>query len=67
MSHDIDELTIADRLLTMLTAQQQKVEKVTVQPLVTGRLVRVVGLTLEAVGIKAVVGSLCRVRSSTGR
>lgn len=67
VSRSIDELTIADKLLTMLTAQQQKVEQVTVQPLVTGRLVRVVGLTLEAVGIKAVVGSLCRVRSSTGR
>lgn len=35
-------------------------------PMVAGRLTRVVGLTLEAVGCRAAVGSLCRVESVTG-
>ncbi len=35
-------------------------------PMVAGRLTRVVGLTLEAVGCRAAVGSLCRVQSVNG-
>ncbi len=35
-------------------------------PAVAGRLVRVVGLTLEAVGCRAAVGSLCRVETMNG-
>jgi flagellum-specific ATP synthase len=33
---------------------------------VAGRLVRVVGLTLEAVGVKAAVGSQCLVETAQG-
>ncbi|PSU46806.1 flagellum-specific ATP synthase FliI, partial [Photobacterium aphoticum] len=36
------------------------------RPVASGRLVRVVGLTLEAVGCRAPVGSLCRVETLTG-
>ena len=36
------------------------------KPAVAGRLVRVVGLTLEAVGCRAAVGSLCRVETMNG-
>ncbi len=37
-----------------------------VLPMVAGRLTRVVGLTLEAVGCRAAVGSLCRVEAVGG-
>ncbi len=36
------------------------------KPKVAGRLTRVIGLTLEAIGCQAAVGSLCMVESSTG-
>ena len=36
------------------------------RPNVAGRLVRVVGLTLEAVGCRAAVGSICRIDTSSG-
>lgn len=36
------------------------------QPLVEGRLVRMVGLTLEAVGCNLPVGSYCNIESTTG-
>jgi len=35
-------------------------------PTVSGKLVRVVGLTLEAIGCSAAVGSLCRVETNDG-
>lgn len=35
-------------------------------PAVSGRLVRVVGLTLEAVGCRAAVGSICRIETVDG-
>jgi len=35
-------------------------------PVVSGKLVRVVGLTLEAVGCRAAVGSLCHVETNDG-
>ena len=35
-------------------------------PTVSGKLVRVVGLTLEAIGCSAAVGSICRVQTSDG-
>jgi flagellum-specific ATP synthase len=35
-------------------------------PIVSGKLVRVVGLTLEAIGCSAAVGSLCRVETNDG-
>jgi flagellum-specific ATP synthase len=37
-----------------------------VKPQVSGKLVRVVGLTLEAVGCRAAVGSLCRIETLDG-
>ncbi|MCU4674715.1 flagellar protein export ATPase FliI [Catenovulum sp. 2E275] len=36
------------------------------KPQVAGRLTRVIGLTLEAIGCQAAVGSLCMVESNTG-
>jgi len=45
---------------------QYKVAEVTAHPIVSGKLVRVVGLTLEAVGCSAAVGSLCRVQTNDG-
>ncbi|MEE3422371.1 MAG: flagellar protein export ATPase FliI [Succinimonas sp.] len=35
-------------------------------PRVSGRLTRVVGLTLEAVGLRAAVGSICRIETVSG-
>lgn len=45
---------------------QYKVVETTAHPTVSGKLVRVVGLTLEAVGCSAAVGSLCRVETNDG-
>ena len=36
------------------------------KPPVSGKLTRVVGLTLEAVGCRAAVGSMCRIETATG-
>jgi flagellum-specific ATP synthase len=51
--------------LAQRLAQYQSGESVT-HPTVSGKLVRVVGLTLEAVGCSAAVGSLCRVETNDG-
>ncbi|WP_435237042.1 flagellar protein export ATPase FliI [Psychromonas sp. PT13] len=46
-------------------AQYKSGESIT-HPTVSGKLVRVVGLTLEAIGCSAAVGSLCRVETNDG-
>ena len=53
-----------ERLQARLTNCQQFIH--THQTFVAGRLVRVVGLTLEAVGVKAHIGSQCLVETSKG-
>ncbi|WP_428440850.1 flagellar protein export ATPase FliI [Photobacterium sagamiensis] len=45
---------------------QHQTEGLACRPVASGRLVRVVGLTLEAVGCRAPVGSLCRVETLNG-
>ncbi|TPH17169.1 flagellar protein export ATPase FliI [Litorilituus lipolyticus] len=56
----VDSLRLTERL-----KQSQKFVHDFKQP-VAGRLVRVVGLTLEAVGVKAPVGSQCLVETAQG-
>ncbi|MCW8996678.1 MAG: flagellar protein export ATPase FliI [Psychromonas sp.] len=51
--------------LAQRVAQYQTGESIT-HPTVSGKLVRVVGLTLEAIGCSAAVGSLCRVETNDG-
>lgn len=51
--------------LTQRLSQYQLGESVT-HPTVSGKLVRVVGLTLEAIGCTAAVGSLCHVETNDG-
>ena len=51
--------------LAQRLAQYQTGESLT-HPTVSGKLVRVVGLTLEAIGCCAAVGSLCRVETNDG-
>lgn len=51
--------------LSQRLAQYQVGESIT-HPVVTGKLIRVVGLTLEAVGCSAAVGSMCRVETTDG-
>lgn len=53
-----------ERIQTRLTNCQQFIHSSPVS--VAGRLVRVVGLTLEAVGVKADIGSQCLVETSKG-
>lgn len=53
-------LALAERL------EQYKVEGLTSRPIASGKLVRVVGLTLEATGCRAPVGSLCHVETMSG-
>jgi len=53
-------LELADRL------SQYKVQGLTSRPIASGKLVRVVGLTLEATGCRAPIGSLCRVETMSG-
>lgn len=48
---------LADRL------KNYKVEGLTTRPVASGKLVRVVGLTLEATGCRAPIGSLCLVET----
>ena len=56
----VDSIRISERLKNCLTfIHPHKVS-------VAGRLVRVVGLTLEAVGVKASVGSQCMVETAKG-
>lgn len=45
---------------------QYKQTIITPKPTITGRLIRVVGLTLEAIGCRVAVGDLCQVETSTG-
>ena len=51
-------------LLTRL--QQLKTDSLASKPTVAGKLTRVVGLTLEAVGCRAAIGSLCSVETDNG-
>lgn len=51
--------------LAQRLAQYQTDELIT-HPTVSGKLIRVVGLTLEAIGCTAAVGSLCRVETNDG-
>ncbi len=53
-------LELADRL------SQYKVNGLTTRPIASGKLVRVVGLTLEATGCRAPIGSLCKVETMSG-
>lgn len=46
--------------------EQYKVEGLKSRPIASGKLVRVVGLTLEATGCRAPVGSLCHVETMSG-
>ncbi|MDA9557535.1 flagellar protein export ATPase FliI [Vibrio sp.] len=52
--------TLASRLLKYQT------KHLTPSPVVSGKLIRVVGLTLEAVGCRAPVGSVCLVETAHG-
>ncbi|QXO18101.1 MULTISPECIES: flagellar protein export ATPase FliI [Vibrio] len=53
-------LALAERLA------QYKTQGLTSRPIASGKLVRVVGLTLEATGCRAPIGSLCRVETMSG-
>ncbi len=53
-------LALADRL------SQYKTHGLTTRAIASGKLVRVVGLTLEATGCKAPIGSLCKVETLSG-
>ncbi len=53
-------LALADRL------SQYKIQGLTSRPIASGKLVRVVGLTLEATGCRAPIGSLCSVETMSG-
>lgn len=46
--------------------KKYKVSNLSQSPVASGRLKRVVGLTLEAIGCRAPVGSLCLIETSTG-
>lgn len=46
---------------------QYKVEGLKSRPIASGKLVRVIGLTLEATGCKAPIGSLCLVETMSGQ
>ncbi|MGR5181154.1 flagellar protein export ATPase FliI [Vibrio alginolyticus] len=52
---------LSDRL------KSYKVEGLTTRPVASGKLVRVVGLTLEATGCRAPIGSLCLVETVSGQ
>ncbi len=52
---------LSDRL------KSYKVEGLTTRPVASGKLVRVVGLTLEATGCRAPIGSLCLVETMSGQ
>ncbi|MCX2759773.1 flagellar protein export ATPase FliI [Vibrio cyclitrophicus] len=54
-------LELANRL------SQYKIEGLKSRPVASGKLVRVVGLTLEATGCKAPIGSLCLVETMSGQ
>ena len=46
--------------------QQLQTKELTSRPTVAGKLTRVIGLTLEAVGCRAAIGSLCTVETENG-
>ncbi|WP_407644437.1 flagellar protein export ATPase FliI [Dongshaea marina] len=46
--------------------QNYRADECASRPMVAGKLTRVIGLTLEAVGCRAAVGSLCRVETLQG-
>jgi len=53
--------------MTLLSRlQAYRVPELATRPSVAGKLTRVVGLTLEAVGCRAAVGSLCRIETLDG-
>lgn len=54
----------SSHLLRFIQQQHQHIQ--TTRPVVSGRLVRVVGLTLEAVGCSAAIGQACLVESAGG-
>ena len=53
-------LSLAERL------SHYKIEGLTNRPIASGKLVRVVGLTLEATGCRAPIGSLCHIETMNG-
>lgn len=53
-------LSLAERLA------QYKTQGLTTRPVASGKLVRVVGLTLEATGCRVPIGSLCKVDTMSG-
>ncbi|WP_369812677.1 flagellar protein export ATPase FliI [Alkalimonas collagenimarina] len=55
---------MANRLIARLAQQQQYIRLS--RPSVSGRLVRVVGLTLEAIGCSAAIGQSCDVETAQG-
>lgn len=54
-------IALAERL------KSYKVQGLSSRPVASGKLVRVVGLTLEATGCRAPIGSLCLVETMTGQ
>lgn len=54
----------SQKLVSLLQQQQDYIHSS--MPLVSGRLVRVVGLTLEAIGCSAAVGQSCQVEGAQG-
>lgn len=46
---------------------KNRAQQYTSSPVVEGRITRVVGLTLEAVGVQAAIGELCHIIGSDGR
>lgn len=53
-------LNLSERLSALKTGH------LSIRPVASGKLVRVVGLTLEAIGCRAPVGSLCKVETLNG-
>ncbi|CZF80281.1 Flagellum-specific ATP synthase [Grimontia celer] len=53
-------VSLSERLATL------KTDNLSTRPVASGKLVRVVGLTLEAIGCRAPVGSLCKVDTLNG-
>jgi flagellum-specific ATP synthase len=64
MSQLLTSPLLTSPLLTRL--KQLKTTSMTTKPTVAGKLTRVIGLTLEAVGCRAAIGSLCTVETDSG-
>ena len=56
----MSQISLAERI-----KQQQQHIRVN-RPVVAGRLIRVVGLTLEATGCSAAIGQTCHVETASG-